>query len=150
MKRNIESSDYWRRLADAYFEAETSEEEEAALRRFLATEASAGREFDALRAVMGYAAVGRRIDRRARRRRTVGFRIRIAAVAAALAAVVVRALPWLLRTDGNVAYIGGVKYTDDAVVAAQISGLMEDMGETAAEMSVAAQLGDMFNTIEEF
>ena len=62
-------NDYWKALAERFFEAGTSEEEERELRRFIAS-GLAGSEFNDVRAVMGLAAVGaRRYNRR--RRRTV-------------------------------------------------------------------------------
>lgn len=60
-------NDYWKALAERFFEAGTSEEEERELRRFIAS-GLAGSEFNDVRAVMGLAAVGaRRYNRRRRR-----------------------------------------------------------------------------------
>ena len=50
-------NDYWKALAERFFEADTSEEEERELRRFIAS-GLAGSEFNDVRAVMGLAAVG--------------------------------------------------------------------------------------------
>ena len=50
-------NDYWKALAERFFEAGTSEEEERELRRFIAS-GQAGSEFNDVRAVMGLAAVG--------------------------------------------------------------------------------------------
>ena len=81
-------NDYWKALAERFFEAGTSEEEERELRRFIAS-GLAGSEFNDVRAVMGLAAVGaRRYNRR--RRRTVFLS---AAAAAAVVAVAVVPLP---------------------------------------------------------
>lgn len=52
-------NDYWKALAERFFEAGTSEEEERELRRFIAS-GLAGSEFNDVRAVMGLAAVGAR------------------------------------------------------------------------------------------
>ena len=76
-------NDYWKALAERFFEAGTSEEEERELRRFIAS-GLAGSEFNDVRAVMGLAAVGARRYHR-RRRRTVFLS---AAAAAAVVAVV--------------------------------------------------------------
>ena len=57
-------NNYWKALAERFFEAGTSEEEERELRRFIAS-GLAGSEFNDVRAVMGLAAVGaRRYNRR--------------------------------------------------------------------------------------
>ena len=45
-------NDYWKALAERFFEAGTSEEEERELRRFIAS-GQAGSEFNDVRAVMG-------------------------------------------------------------------------------------------------
>ena len=62
-------NDYWKALAERFFEAGTSEEEERELRRFI-TSGLAGSEFNDVRAVMGLAAAADRKTVR-RRRRTV-------------------------------------------------------------------------------
>ena len=62
-------NEYWKALAERFFEAGTSEEEERELRRFIAS-GLAGSEFNDVRAVMGLAAVGARRYHR-RRHRTV-------------------------------------------------------------------------------
>ena len=62
-------NDYWKALAERFFEAGTSEEEERELRRFIAS-GLASSEFNDVRAVMGLAAVGARRYHR-RRRRTI-------------------------------------------------------------------------------
>ena len=80
-------NDYWKALAERFFEADTSEEEERELRRFIAS-GLAGSEFNDVRAVMGLAAVGAR--RYHRRRRRPGF---LSAAAAAVVAVAVVPLP---------------------------------------------------------
>lgn len=64
MKNNERTFQQWKELANRYFEAETSEVEEEALARFLATPAAQGKEFDELRAVMGYFVTRRSIYNR--------------------------------------------------------------------------------------
>ena len=68
MKKYERTISQWKELARRYFEAETTEAEEEALARFLATPAAQGKEFDELRAVMGYAATGRALYGRRRTR----------------------------------------------------------------------------------
>ena len=130
-------NDYWKALAERFFEAGTSEEEERELRRFIAS-GLAGSEFNDVRAVMGLAAVGaRRYNRR--RRRTVFLS------AAAAAAVVITAVS--LAADGGnscVAYINGTRHTDEAIVMAQMHSTMDEMAQQAQELSVERQMDDFF------
>lgn len=129
-------NDYWKALAERFFEAGTSEEEERELRRFIAS-GQAGSEFNDVRAVMGLAAVGaRRYNRR--RRRTVFL-------SAAVVAVVITAVS--LAADGGdscVAYINGTKHTDEAIVMAQMHSTMDEMAQQAQELSVERQMDDFF------
>lgn len=130
-------NDYWKALAERFFEADTSEEEERELRRFIAS-GQAGSEFNDVRAVIGLAAVGaRRYNRR--RRRTV-FLSAAAAVAVVMTAV-------SLAADGGdscVAYINGTKHTDEAIVMAQMHSTMDEMAQQAQELSVERQMDDFF------
>lgn len=130
-------NDYWKALAERFFEAGTSEEEERDLRRFI-TSGLAGSEFNDVRAVMGLAAVGaRRYNRR--RRRTVFLS------AAAVVAVVMTAVS--LAADGGdscVAYINGTKHTDEAIVMAQMHSTMDEMAQQAQELSVERQMDNFF------
>lgn len=130
-------NDYWKALAERFFEAGTSEEEERELRRFIAS-GLAGSEFNDVRAVMGLAAVGaRRYNRR--RRRTVFLS------AAAAAAVVMTAVS--LAADGGdscVAYINGTRHTDEAIVMAQMHSTMDEMAQQAQELSVERQMDNFF------
>lgn len=135
-------NDYWKALAERFFEADTSEEEERELRRFIAS-GLAGSEFNDVRAVMGLAAVGaRRYNRR--RRRTV-FLSAAAAAAVAVVAMVITAVS--LAADGGdscVAYINGTKHTDEAIVMAQMHSTMDEMAQQAQELSVERQMDNFF------
>ena len=131
-------NDYWKAIAERFFEAGTSEEEERELRRFIAS-GLAGSEFNDVRAVMGLAAVGaRRYNRR--RRRTVFL-----SAAAAVVAVVMTAVS--LAADGGdscVAYINGTRHTDEAIVMAQMHSTMDEMAQQAQELSVERQMDNFF------
>lgn len=134
-------NNYWKALAERFFEAGTSEEEERELRRFIAS-GLAGSEFNDVRAVMGLAAVGaRRYNRR--RRRTVF--LSAAAAAAAVVAAVMTAVS--LAADGGdscVAYINGTRHTDEAIVMAQMHSTMDEMAQQAQELSVERQMDNFF------
>lgn len=114
-------NDYWKALAERFFEAGTSEEEERELRRFIAS-GLAGSEFNDVRAVMG-----------------------LSAAAAVVVAVVMTAVS--LAADGGdscVAYINGTKHTDEAIVMAQMHSTMDEMAQQAQELSVERQMDDFF------
>ena len=123
-------NDYWKALAERFFEAGTSEKEERELRRFIAS-GLAGSEFNDVRAA-------RRYNRR--RRRTVFL-----SAAAAVVAVVMTAVS--LAADGGdscVAYINGTRHTDEAIVMAQMHSTMDEMAQQAQELSVERQMDDFF------
>lgn len=130
-------NNYWKALAERFFEAGTSEEEERELRRFI-TSGLTGSEFNDVRAVMGLAAVGARRYHR-RRRRTVFL-------SAAAAAVVVMTAVSLAADGGDscVAYINGTKHTDEAIVMAQMHSTMDEMAQQAQELSVERQMDNFF------
>lgn len=131
-------NNYWKALAERFFEAGTSEEEERELRRFIAS-GLAGSEFNDVRAVMGLAAVGaRRYHRRCRRT------IFLSAAAAAVVAVVMTAVSLAADGDSCVAYINGTKHTDEAIVMAQMHSTMDEMAQQAQELSVERQMDDFF------
>lgn len=130
-------NDYWKALAERFFEAGTSEEEERELRRFIAS-GLAGSEFNDVRAVMGLAAVGARRYHR-RRRRTVFL-----SAAAAVVAVVMTAVSLTADGDSCVAYINGTKHTDEAIVMAQMHSTMDEMAQQAQELSVERQMDNFF------
>ena len=140
----------WRKVIGRYFDAQTTDEEESALKKFLVSPEAAGREFDEARAVLGFATVGRRLcharRRTALRRRITGYS------AAASVALVIAFSGWAVYSSRNqcVAYINGVKCTDEDVVMAEMQRSMQEMGSTASSADIGATLGDMFETMDEF
>ena len=147
MKKYERTIPQWKELARRYFEAETTEAEEDALVRFLATPAAQGKEFDELRAVMGYAATGRVLYGR---RRTRGMRLRYYA-AAAVAGLIVLTTAWRLTESANVcvAYINGQRCTDKEVVLSEALKSIEKVSHRSSEETVQSQLSDIFHTLEE-
>ena len=140
----------WLALGERYFEALTTADEERELRRFLATAEAQGREFDELRAVMGFLTVGKRCEMRSRRRLIERRARRGAAVFVALGVVTGSAFYAVDRRQNQcVAYIGGVKYTDESVVLAEMHRSMDDMGEASEAMDIDSQMADIFSTLGE-
>lgn len=148
MKEYERTFQQWKELAARYFEAETTDAEEEALVRFLATPAAQGKEFDELRAVMGYVATGRAVHRK---QRTRSMRLRYYAAAAAVAAilVMVTAWQWTERANVCVAYINGERCTDKEIVLAEALKSVQKVRHDSPEETLQGQLSDIFQTLEE-
>jgi len=142
--------DEWRELVERYFDALTDEMEEKQLRLFLTSPDAAGTEFDEARAVMGFLSVGKK-------KQAVRNPGRLQAswwkVAALWAGVVFGLGIWsLLNERSNIceAYIYGKKYTDEALVMAQVKQSIDNVAYGEEEQVVARQLEDMFNTMKDW
>ncbi len=146
MKENERTYKQWKELAERYFEAQTTDVEEEALARFLATPASQGKEFDELRAVMGFLATGRAIHKRQRTRRV---RLRYYAAAAAITGVLALTAVWQVteRTNVCVAYINGERYTDKEIVFSEAMKSIDKVRHDLPQETVQEQLSDIFQTI---
>lgn len=146
MKENERTYQQWKELAERYFEAQTTDVEEEALARFLATPASQGKEFDELRAVMGFLATGRAIHKRQRMRRV---RLRYYAAAAAITGVLALTAVWQVteRTNVCVAYINGERYTDKEIVFSEAMKSIDKVRHDLPQETVQEQLSDIFQTI---
>jgi len=134
------TQDNWNNLIERYFEAETTPEEERALREFLArTEDPA---FDEARAVLGYFSAQR--ARRAARGR-VSKLTGLLAAAAGLALVAVLGHSVLSRPDDTcVIYAYGEKTTDTQVVLDDVTNTLTTLFSDNQGPDVAAQLTDFF------
>lgn len=146
MKENERTYQQWKELAERYFEAQTTDVEEEALARFLATPASQGKEFDELRAVMGFVATGRAIHNR---QRTRIVRLRYYAAAAAVTGVLALTAVWQVteRTNVCVAYINGERYTDKEIVFSEAMKSIDKVRHDLPQETVQEQLSDIFQTI---
>lgn len=146
MKENERTYQQWKELAERYFEAQTTDVEEEALARFLATPASQGKEFDELRTVMGFVATGRAIYNRQRTRRV---RLRYYAAAAAITGVLALTAVWQVaqRTNVCVAYINGERYTDKEIVFSEAMKSIDKVRHDLPQETVQEQLSDIFQTI---
>lgn len=146
MKENERTYQQWKELAERYFEAQTTDVEEEALARFLATPASQGKEFDELRAVMGFVATGRVVHNR---QRTRGVRFRYYAAAAAVTGVLALTAVWQMaeRTNVCVAYINGERYTDKEIVFSEAMKSIDKVRHDLPQETVQEQLSDIFQTI---
>ena len=159
-RRSLEE---WERLVERYFDAATTDEEERALRRFLASPAGADARFDEVRAVMGFLATGRSLHRAAGEtpssaappagirlsRMVVKSPLRLAAAAAVVAICLSAALSvWHWKTENVcVAYAGGRKITDRELVEGRAQASLRAVNRPTDVPEMEKQLGDMFNTL---
>lgn len=129
-------------LQERYFDALCTEQEEVRLRQLITLPEAQDERYDALRAVMGYAAVGRRMEFAQRnmgnptRVRRVALWYRRLAIAAAVVAMAVGSLLFLQRMGGalstetgNVCYahVNGEYVTDQEQVQLQMDDALAQM-----------------------
>lgn len=158
MTNNRNDLSAWDDLVRRYFEAETSDREEAELREFLLSEEGRShRRYDEVRAVMGFLSCGK--SHRNRNGATVrkhrpAVRLPHARRWAAAAVALLFVLPAVRLLSGTdrdacIAYVGGVKVTDtDAVMAQMHRSWTAVAPDNAAAPSAEEQLNDLFETLE--
>ena len=135
------TQDYWKELVERYFEADTTPEEELALREFLARTDDPA--FDEARAVLGYFSAQRsRRAARAGARRLSG--LLAAAAALAIAAVLGHAL-FSREPDTCVMYAYGEENTDTQYVLDDVNNTLTMLFGECQGPDVAAQLYELFN-----
>ena len=159
---------YWLDIVNRYFEAETTEEEERLLKRFLASDEAQGAEFDEARAVMGVFATARSSSLSASRKleyatsrstvpessalspqRTMNTSLKWLSVAAAVVLAVGLWWHWTERPT-YYACIDGVETTNRKEVVEAMHRSMENVQQDVeTEDIISKQLGEMFNSIEE-
>lgn len=142
----------WLAIAEKYFDATATAEEEKALAAFLATEESDIPEFNEIKAVMGYLATARAIEKEHAREKAPAsrrFAARWMTSAAAIAIVVFIGFMFNAGTstdkDVYIANINGRIYTDKEFVLAQMQQTMAMIGNTTRGNSIDEQLEAMFN-----
>lgn len=140
---------YWLALAERYFEAETTREEEAMLKRFLATHMAEDEAFDELKAVMGYLTVGRKLSQQPSAKPKgvkTGWWVAAAAVALLLILPLTRQLQ--VNEDVCVAYVGGQKVSDSREVMMLMRQSMQNVQHESPEPTIETQLNEIFNTLK--
>lgn len=138
---------YWIKLSEKYFDAETTEREEAQLREFAA--ATDDPAFDELRAVMGFVAMGRRMERQAKAQVPsipIRFYWRIGGIAAGILLVVgFFALKYSLVEADCVAYVNGLEITNPELVMELMQQTMSDFSADITQVDpIETQLREMF------
>ena len=155
MKPEKYTDQYWEMLIQRYFEAETTEAEENELRSFLSTSPGLDSRYDEVRAVMGYLAVGRSLNKKkmARRSSRMIRTMRHVGVAASLALMIgFVSFYWsdlISERESYVAYVDGNKITDRAIVSQLMQESFAGVGIGEAESDAEAQLLEMFTIINE-
>lgn len=118
MTKKIQEKQYWLSMTQRYFEAETTEEEEQALRRFAAQTDDA--DFSELQAVLGFGAMGRKLSVSQHRKfsRPYAFVGMAASVLLVLGLTLFYSLGNQTSDTGCVAWVKGEQITDPAQVMA--------------------------------
>lgn len=150
-------------IIDGYFEATLSEEEETALKAFLASPEGQAPEYDEVRAVMGYFATGRSVEiLRSRplsqndkihapvilsetkdlRHRSPLWR-RVAAIAASLTIIVTLGVSLYNKNNVCVSFVDGRKVTDKEVVMNDVDNILADLLTDRTDMEEL--LNDFFD-----
>ena len=127
-------------IIDRYFEGTLSDEEEARLKVFLASPQGQSSEYDDVRAVMGYFAVGKVM---AHKRHTNHFIwSRVTAVAASLAILITLGINIYNKENICVSFVGGQKVTDKEVVMNDVDNILSDL--LADRVDMEEQLVNIF------
>ena len=138
---------YWKALEERYFEGLTTKEEERLLRQFLSTEMAQTEDFEELRAVMGYLAMGK-VERK--QKQIPLWRspkvMRWSAVACFLLLAGIGVYHLMPRTT-YVAYVDGRRTTDKMEVLAQMHGVMADINADTPTSTMEASMSDLLNTL---
>lgn len=153
MKTNKIPLSYWDEVARRYYEAETSESEEFALKRFLVSAEADDPRWDELRAVMGFLVCARRAESCGKqvRKPVVPYR-RYWMEAAAVVVMAMGVTFWLSRPvlpeDVCVAYVGGNKILDESRVMFEMQRSLQRVSPPESAPTIESQLGDMFETLD--
>lgn len=153
MESRMSKKDYWLRLSERYFEAETTDEEEEMLKSFLLSEAGRDSDFDELRAVMGFVAVGRKVNRKDASvyRHFFGRTAAVYAAAAACVLFILMLVPFRAAEPEEicVAYISGEKITNVDKVMLEMRASWLNVQSDKDIPTIEQQLSGMFATMEE-
>lgn len=139
-------------IIERYFDGETTDEEENMLLRFLATPQASDIRYNEIKAVMGFAIVGKKIyQKRNEKINKKSFSInRYRWIAAAVIGCIFATAGWKI-VDNNqnvcVAYIGGEKITDPNMVMSQVRQSLQSIDYEECNGTVDNQLNDIFATI---
>ena len=124
-------------LIEGYFEGTLSQDEETALKVFLASEEGQGPEYDEVRAVMGYFAAGRSVETPRSRPLPQNDRKvwrRILAIAASMAIIITLGVSLYNKDNVCVSFVGGKMITDREVVMNDVDNILADLLSDRVDM----------------
>lgn len=144
------SSEEWMDLVEKYFEAETSNEEENLLKRFLATSEADNKKYDEIKAVMGFTTFGKRINskKNVKRRHLDLYKWSAAALIGGIIAIGI----WQISDRSQnicIAYIEGEKCTNSQEVMMQLKLSLDQVNPENEEPAIEKQIESIFSTMEE-
>ena len=150
-------------LIEGYFEGTLSQDEETALKVFLASDEGQAPEYDEVRAVMGYFAAGRSVEILRSRSLSQNDKIhapvilsetkdlrhrsplwrRVAAIAASLTIIVTLGVSLYNKNNVCVTFVDGRKVTDKEVVMNDVDNILADLLTDRTDMEEL--LNDFFD-----
>jgi len=136
---------YYKMLAEKYFKAETTDRQEDELKRFLITDKAFDKEFDELKAVMGYVSIGKSIRKKpkCKQRHRIGFAI---SAAASITVIIGIGLGFMYMNENQCyANVRGNIITDKDYVMADMRSTMADLLSDENSTDVEEELTDLFN-----
>lgn len=144
---------YWEKLADKYFDAMTTEEEEAALKKYIAGLPEEDTSMDEVKAVMGYFSTGRKLSgptRFQQRKNGHSFWYWSAAAACLSAAIFTGAEAYYRHNNYCIVYMNGKKYTDTEFVMQHMRASIREIGLNDTDRPTAGeQLNELFSCMNE-
>ena len=138
---------YWKALEERYFEGLTTKEEERLLRQFLTTEMAQTEDFEELRAVMGYLAMGKAERKQKQNPLWRSPKVMRWSVAACFLLFAGIGVYHLMPRTTYVAYVDGRRTTDKMEVLAQMHGVMADINADTPTSTMEASMSDLLNTL---
>lgn len=142
----------WLQLAEKYFEAETSDEEERQLKLFLCSAEAQDPAFDELKAVMGYLAVGKSRYRQQNEKRSSFQAWKWRSIAAVFFCCLLSGSLYVLRQQERnqcIAYINGQRCTDSGLVLSHMRLSMNQVSQDTEDFTVESQLESLFDSAED-
>ena len=132
-----------------YFDGTLSETEERKLKAFLSSPKGQGTEYDEVRAVMGFYAVGKSLSRKAGKEysrsasgRNGSLWLKTAVAAACAGIFIALGVNAYKKENICVSYVGGQKVTDKEVVMNDVDGILADL--LSGGTDVDEQLNEFF------
>lgn len=138
---------YWKALEERYFEGLTTKEEERLLLQFLTTEMAQTEDFEQLRAVMGYLAVGKEVYKK--KAVPLWRSPKVLKWSAAACFFILGGIGFyhLQPRTTYIAYVDGHRTTNKMEVIAQMYSVMADVNADTPTSTMEASMSDLLNTL---